>query len=727
MGMSLSDAIMLRPNAVRGHRDSGYDSMSSRQNTGQFASGAGAVPITAVPQTIHEQRNDDVVQRRKGLIQLSANSRYPGLILQPDSSPISQEQLGAEVKGIYAGLVMVEAKCVNIDAAQAADPNSQLGPEQWQALIALHRTLLYEHHDFLMATQHPSATQALRGLPTKYSIPARMWKHGIHTFLEVLRHRRPHSQDYMLAFIYLAYQMMALLLETVPSFTDTWIECLGDLARYRMAIEEEKEAHATWGGVAARWYTMASDRHPAIGRLYHHLGILERPSLRKFCLYAKSLSCVIPFPNARDSLSTLCGPIVQDENTIQSSSHSVEARIVTYHALVYSKADQKVIDTIGNDALQLLHQQLTKLRDIGAYLAVTNIAAIFELGSPTNILFQQYATAINRAMQNSRPSTNPSALADKNQFQPALSNASPTPSLVSTTSFWENTFSLALKNYTSIEHILPYVHVMLVSLHSLDSLRTRHSNDQTQNHTVDGFINTGRLAWDLLADFLNTLAQSQPISAWILECARQRAFPAPERKEDVKPLSEDFLIRGLIWAQFYFAPGWFDSQTEDDGRSIESENTHKARVERVLWLGLYLAFHTEPLHYDVQRKVFSAPNYVPPPPTAPLDPAEVEMAECYTEQTSDAPSPRSRSSLATSSSPSSEDGFTFVKLPKPTQATSNSWANVAAKPTTKTARKQRPDVNTFKVADPNGMVWDGESEESVGYRSAHGIRTGYSQ
>ena len=33
--------------------------------------------------------------------------------------------------------------------------------------------------------------------------------------------------------------MMALLLETVPVFEDTWIECLGDLARYRMAIEDE--------------------------------------------------------------------------------------------------------------------------------------------------------------------------------------------------------------------------------------------------------------------------------------------------------------------------------------------------------------------------------------------------------------------------------------------------------------------------------------------------------
>lgn len=52
----------------------------------------------------------------------------------------------------------------------------------------------------------------------------------------------------MLAFICLAYQMTALLYETVPAFTDTWIECLGDLARYRMAIEEEKGAHVTWGG-----------------------------------------------------------------------------------------------------------------------------------------------------------------------------------------------------------------------------------------------------------------------------------------------------------------------------------------------------------------------------------------------------------------------------------------------------------------------------------------------
>jgi len=37
----------------------------------------------------------------------------------------------------------------------------------------------------------------------------------------------------MLAFIYLAYTMLALLLETVPAFETEWIECLGDVSRYR--------------------------------------------------------------------------------------------------------------------------------------------------------------------------------------------------------------------------------------------------------------------------------------------------------------------------------------------------------------------------------------------------------------------------------------------------------------------------------------------------------------
>ncbi|KAH4222557.1 hypothetical protein HBI05_254510, partial [Parastagonospora nodorum] len=210
------------------------------------------------------------------------DTRYPDLVLQLDNLPITQEQLASEIKSIYAGLTMVETKCDRAQAAAAqnsSDPNHKLASDHWQGLITLHRTLLHEYHDFFLASQHPSALPALRRLPAKYSMPARMWKHGIHSFLELLRRRLPDSIDYTLAFIYLAYQMMALLYETVPAFEDTWIECLGDLGRYRMAIEDEDICdRETWAGVARSWYTKASDKNPTVGRLYHHLAILARPN-----------------------------------------------------------------------------------------------------------------------------------------------------------------------------------------------------------------------------------------------------------------------------------------------------------------------------------------------------------------------------------------------------------------------------------------------------------------
>lgn len=167
---------------------------------------------------------------------LEGSEAEPEMLLQPDTRPISHEQLVVEVKGIYAGLVMVEAKCIDIDerqsaAAQEKDPNKRvnLKNDQWQSLIALHKQLLHEHHDFFLASQHPSASPALSRLAAKYSMPARMWRHGIHAFLEVLRHRLPESLEHMLAFIYIAYSMMALLFETVSTFEDTWIECLGNI------------------------------------------------------------------------------------------------------------------------------------------------------------------------------------------------------------------------------------------------------------------------------------------------------------------------------------------------------------------------------------------------------------------------------------------------------------------------------------------------------------------
>lgn len=107
----------------------------------------------------------------------------------------------------------------------------------------------------------------------------------------------------MLTFIYLAYSMMALLYETVLEFEDTWIECLGDLGRYRMAIEDEDiRDREIWTEVSRYWYSKASDKAPTTGRLYHHLAILARPNaIKQLFYYNKSLG-IGELKSLRDSI-----------------------------------------------------------------------------------------------------------------------------------------------------------------------------------------------------------------------------------------------------------------------------------------------------------------------------------------------------------------------------------------------------------------------------------------
>ncbi|MBE3041810.1 hypothetical protein IMZ48_04365, partial [Candidatus Bathyarchaeota archaeon] len=254
-----------------------------------------------------------------------AEGSVNSMLRQPETRPISQQQLVAEVKGIYKGLVLVESKCIEVDGAQSVQKEGEsvpeLSDEQWQALGALHRALLHEHHDFFLASQHPYASAPLKRLASKYSMPARMWRHGIHSYLELLRHRLPKSREHMLHYIYLSYDMMALLYETIPSYKETWIECLGDLGRYRMAIEDDNiHDREIWTEVSRQWYKKASDLSPGTGRLYHHLAILARPNwLQQLLYYSKSLCVPNPFESARESILTLFEPLLMD-----SGAHSYE-------------------------------------------------------------------------------------------------------------------------------------------------------------------------------------------------------------------------------------------------------------------------------------------------------------------------------------------------------------------------------------------------------------------
>jgi hypothetical protein len=285
---------------------------------------------------------------------------------------------------------MVEKKCVEIDQRQSS-PTNKLSDEQWQALIALHRTLLHEHHDFFLASQHPSSP-ALQRLATKYAMPARMWRHGIHSFLELLRHRLPDSLDHMLTFVYLAYSMMALLMESVPSFEETWIECLGDLARYRMAIEEaDLRDREVWSGVARMWYNKAADKSPNVGRIQHHLAVLARPNIvQQLFYYSKALVSAIPFQNARESIMLLFNPFLEDSEIATQRCPLVESALVKANGVLFTHGSIFDYVSLMDRFCSLLDNHIgrvtAKFRAQGPEIASSLCAATFDSGNANAFL-----------------------------------------------------------------------------------------------------------------------------------------------------------------------------------------------------------------------------------------------------------------------------------------------------------------------------------------------------
>ncbi|KAI4162908.1 MAG: hypothetical protein LQ342_003419 [Letrouitia transgressa] len=516
----------------------------------------------------------------------------PKMIRQPETRPISHEQLVVEVKGIYQGLVMVEAKCIEVDEKQSPAAGEQDHPkhtkltdDQWQALIALHKTLLHEHHDFFLASQHPSASAALSRLAAKYSMPARMWRHGIHSFLEVLRHRLPASFDHMLAFLYIAYSMMALLYETVPAFEETWIECLGDLARYRMAIENnDPRDREVWGGVARFWYNKAADKSPKTGRLLHHLGILARgESLEQLSYYYRSLTCVIPFESARGSIKAFYRSYFEARDFVGDrprilERQALERLFVECHESLYFRKPQiraqEPLEKICHDHLDAYIGRVTsKFKSQGVFIALTNIAAIFECGGPLEEQplksFFRLAFEESNEIRTGDPksSSHEHVLNVNNDFHqssPSKHNRGPLTSIDFSTSIRSirlasvlsfNIFSISIQRIGD-KNTYPMAHIMFVFLWSLTKVEKA-----MQCVEVD-------VPWVNICSFLSALSGHDAMTPKVFA----KTFPQPDRDKDeeARPLPEDFLLRGQMYAMGYFPDNWFaEGRVDVEERALE--------------------------------------------------------------------------------------------------------------------------------------------------------------
>lgn len=140
--------------------------------------------------------------------------------------------------------------------------------DYWVKLAKQHQQLAEAHRHFLDMALDPRLPESLHSLPQKYNIPVRLWQTAFHQLLERLRHALPAISgqtaernaesssliEHMVDFIYYAYGFYTGLLGE-PSFVvfrSAWIEQLGDLARYRMAVASLSAKYSAKGPTSGR-------------------------------------------------------------------------------------------------------------------------------------------------------------------------------------------------------------------------------------------------------------------------------------------------------------------------------------------------------------------------------------------------------------------------------------------------------------------------------------------
>ncbi|KAF2862420.1 hypothetical protein K470DRAFT_243553 [Piedraia hortae CBS 480.64] len=486
----------------------------------------------------------------------------------PATKSITHVQLTNEIAKIFNGLEAIEKKCIEVDGQISQFEAISL--EKWQEMFALHRSLLNLHHDFLMATYHPTGTPEIKKLVVERDMPARLWRHGIHTPLELLRVRRPATQEHMITYISLAYGIMTLLCETRDEFLDIWIECLGDLSRYRMAIETEAETQAMWTNIARYWYEKAAYHQPQVGRLCHHLGILERVSLRKFAWYGRSLISVKPFASSRESMKNLCISVSAHVQRSEVTSQMAEPSLCHMQALLFlQKSDDEYQQAFGKLSSLLIPEpgKASTLRwnDCGMALAITNICTLLDFGSLDNPFMQIY---------NGYPCS-------------PRSEGRRSAQAVFCTSFEA---ALMKTNGERFRATLSYLHTTLSFIHSgivaTKSLDYKHSLP----------LQFEALCWGKLAEYLNELKKQEPEFLNLKNRVCNKEFFPPDNTTGALP--DDVEIRGLIWATKIYPSDFFPEKEEEYLTKLSEDKYLPKRRQRVLHWGLCLVRDTGFLTYD---------------------------------------------------------------------------------------------------------------------------------
>ena len=234
--------------------------------------------------------------------------------------------------------------------------------------------------------------------------------------------------------------------------------------------------------------------------------------------------------------------------------------------MVFLERHLEEFKEVLNNFLDLLDNHITrsdiKWREHGAWLAISNIGALFEHGFDDGVLRQIFKESIIRTetTMHEHPSS-------KKALNCALDLTMRTSELVLQRQHDKN--------------VLAYVHILLAFLIALVDVRSLDT--PVQNEYVHAILY--RVPWEQLCSYTSTLANSEEFGS------RFKSTSFLWLDGDASPLPEDYKLRGQVWTQTYFPGDWFQGDVIDaeEESLVERASTVRRRAERVLSLMYRLA------------------------------------------------------------------------------------------------------------------------------------------
>ncbi|OCF36801.1 hypothetical protein I316_01397 [Kwoniella heveanensis BCC8398] len=319
----------------------------------------------------------------------------------------------------------------------------------WIDLIAKHKRLAELHDHFLITLFDPLVPSSYHQLSVKYNIPSRLWQTAFHLLLERLRHawmsNHPTALDLLTDVVYDAYRFYSELLENqaLCNFRTAWIEALGDLARYRMAIashvqeastsrsdaqykgriDVDTDGHGqnvapepsgasigaevaqswdvedkeTWRTTARDWYTMGITEKPGEGRLHHHLALLCRDVKgeegRALHHFVKSLTVTHEFPTSRESILPLFDSALQSKRSLPDAT--ANDLFIRLHGMLFTKISLDDFPSVMSRFMERLEEDasldgISRKVCIGQtewmIMGAVNLASVLQYGSTSGVI-----------------------------------------------------------------------------------------------------------------------------------------------------------------------------------------------------------------------------------------------------------------------------------------------------------------------------------------------------